>query len=101
MDGGYSVPMVLYIDALSVHAAVCATFIKTPAEQGILCHLLWLRELLDCNVLHAFVWVDTRDMIADGMTKGAIDREDIHKVMDGTVQLIKECKFWRPKHLDK
>ena len=97
--GGHEVPMVLYIDALSVFAATTATFVKTPAENGVLCHLLFLRELLDHNVLHAFVWCDTRDMLADGLTKGAVDRAAIHAVMNGTCELVKVCKVWRPAHL--
>ena len=35
-DGGYSLPMVLYIDAMSVFAAITATYIKHPAEKGLL-----------------------------------------------------------------
>ena len=98
-NGGYAIPMVLYLDALSVYAAVTATFIKTPADNGVLCHLQYLRELLDHNVLHALAWTDTRDMLADGMTKGAVERDAIHDVMDGTIKVAHAMKIWRPKHL--
>ena len=98
-EGGYAVPMSLYIDALSVYAAVTATFVKIPAENGALCHLLYLRELLECNVLHALIWTDTRDMLADGLTKGAVDREALHQIMSGDVIVTKEMKLWRPKRL--
>ena len=90
--------MVLYIDALSVYAAIIATFIKTPADQSVLCHLQYIRELLDHDVLRALVWLDTRDMIADGMTKGSIDRFELHQAMEGIVGASQECKIWRPKH---
>ena len=98
-DGGYLIPMALYIDALSVYAAITATFVKTPADNGALCHLLYLRELLDHGVLHALIWVDTRDMLADGLTKGSIDRTLIHSLMEGSVISTHEMKCWRPKRL--
>ena len=96
-NGGYSVPMVLYIDALSVYAAVTAVFIKTPADQSVLCHLHYLRELLDHNVLRALVWSDTRDMIADGLTKGAVDRTALHEAMSGIINMRQVCKLWHIK----
>ena len=34
--GGYAVPMIVYIDAMSVYAAVTASFIKIPADNGML-----------------------------------------------------------------
>ena len=86
-NGRYDVPMVLYIDALSVYAAIPATFIKTPAEQSVLCHLQYVRELLDHDVLRALIWTDTRDMLGDGLTKGSIDRAALHDVMNGTVSM--------------
>ena len=69
MYGGY-VPMGLYLDAKSVFAAVTATFIKPPAEKSLLCHIQYIRELLDTRVLQYLFWIDTRDMTSDGLTKG-------------------------------
>ncbi|MFM7988623.1 MAG: hypothetical protein ACKPKO_55855, partial [Candidatus Fonsibacter sp.] len=34
--GNYHVPMIVYIDAMSVFAAVTASFIRIPADNGIL-----------------------------------------------------------------
>ena len=93
--------MCVYIDAMSVHASVTATFIKTPAEAGILCHLLWLRELLDNDVLFAICWLDTRDMLADGLTKGAVERIALHDMMEGKLEIKHPAKLWRPSHLMK
>ena len=45
--GGFALPMVLYIDALSVYAAVTALQIKIPADSSVLCYLQYLRELLE------------------------------------------------------
>ena len=55
--------MALYVDAMSVFAATTATFIKTPAEKSLLCHVQFLRDLLDKKVLTSLLWIDTRDMI--------------------------------------
>jgi hypothetical protein len=95
--GGYSVPYVLYLDALSVYASVTATFIKTPADNSVLFHLKYVRELLDNHVLSALCWADTRDMIADGLTKGTIDRQALHEVMTGSCQVSHDMKMWHPK----
>ena len=67
MDGGF-VPLSRSIDAKSVYAAVTATFIKRPADRSLLCHIQYLRELLDRRILPCLTWLDTRDMSADGLT---------------------------------
>ncbi len=36
--GGYQIPMVLYLDALSVYASITQTFQKTPADQSVRIH---------------------------------------------------------------
>ena len=54
MEGGY-IPVLLYVDAKSVFAAVTATFVKTPAEKSLLCHVQYLRELLDKGVLQQII----------------------------------------------
>ena len=79
---------------MSVFAAVTATFVKIPAEKSLLSHVQYLRELLDTKVLEALIWIDTRDMIADGMTKGAVDREAIHQCMRGVWQLQHAARVW-------
>ena len=97
--GNFTIPMVLYIDAMSVFAAVTAVFVKTPAEKSFLYHVQLLRELLDHGALAAIVWLDTRDMISDGLTKGAVPRDALLQVMDGIYRLTQEAKIWRPKVL--
>jgi len=93
----FAVNMVLQIDALSVFAAVTATQLKAPAEKGLICHVQWLREMLDTRVIDCLMWIDTRDMLADGMTKGAVDREELHKLMAGYQEFKYEFKMWSSK----
>ena len=42
-------------------------------------------------------WFDTRDMCADGLTKGAVERTAIHSIMDGNMKLSHEPKVWTSK----
>ena len=67
--GEYSVPLLMHIDATIVFAAVTASFINIPADNGMLSHVEYMRQLLDCRVVTALGWTDTRDMVADGATK--------------------------------
>ena len=80
--GGWNVKLSLYVDAMSVYAAATATFIKIPAEKPLLSHTQYTRELLGTKVLEAPVWLDTRDMVADGLTKGSVDRDALHTCMN-------------------
>ena len=66
--------MVICIAATSELAAVTASFIKIPADKGMLSHVQYVREHVDSRVLTAISWTDTRGMVADGATKGSIDR---------------------------
>ena len=69
------------LDAMSVFAAVTATHIKIPAEKSLLSHVQYVRELLDRSIIDCLLWFDTRDMGADGMTKGSVDRQVIVSIM--------------------
>eukprot|EP00969_Alexandrium_andersonii_P030925 1350367-Alexandrium_andersonii.AAC.1 len=68
---------------MSVFAACAAGFAKTPAENGMLSHARYLRELLDTRALKASAWTDTRGAVAVG-TKGAVDRELFRLAVSGT-----------------
>ena len=56
-----------------------------------------MRELLARRVLGDIVWIDTRDMSADGLTKGAVSRELLHQVMDGSMNIHHKTEQWKPK----
>ena len=96
MHGGY-IPTALYFDAKSVYAAIIATFIKPPAEKSLLCHIRYIRELLDKGIIQFLFWIDTRDMTADGLTKGSVDRNTLHALMDGVQELQHEFAQWKSK----
>ena len=92
--GGWNVKLSLYVDAMSVYAAVTATFIKTPAEKSLLSHFQYIRDLLDTKVLEALVWLYTRDFVADGLTKGSVDRDALHACMHGIWLLQHSAQSW-------
>lgn len=113
-QGGWATRIILAIDAMSIFSAITATQIKIPADSSLLSHLQYLRELLDHQVLNVFWWIDTRDMRADGLTKGAIDRVALHTAMEGAIAMSAEMhqfisppnavpaySLWTCEHLDK
>ena len=79
---------------MGVFAAVAETFLKIPAGNSLLLHVQYIRELLDTHVLDALLWLDTRDMMADGLTKGSVEREALHAVMRGEWTLEHACRCW-------
>eukprot|EP00969_Alexandrium_andersonii_P372228 15481272-Alexandrium_andersonii.AAC.1 len=66
---------------MSAYAACTAGYVKIPADDVMLSHVQYLRELLDQRTLKALAWTDARDMVAGGATKGAVDRELRHLAM--------------------
>ena len=61
-------------DARSVFDAVMASDPADPQECSLKLHLLSLRDRLASGTVRRFFWCDTRDMLADGLTKGGVDR---------------------------
>eukprot|EP00974_Lingulodinium_polyedra_P056492 5433924-Lingulodinium_polyedra.AAC.1 len=55
LSGGF-IPTALHLDAKSVLVAVTATFIEQPAEKSLLCHVQFLRALLDKRILKYRFW---------------------------------------------
>ncbi len=93
--GGWAIRIILAVDAYSVYSAVTAQMVKTPAEQSLLAHLQYLRELLDEGILEYLSWLDTRDMASDGLTKGSVERTQLHQLMDGLLCVSHEASSWR------
>jgi hypothetical protein len=94
---GWKVEIDLAVDAYSVYAAVTASQVKAPAEKALLSHVQYLRELLDRKICTHLVWLDTRDMVTDGLTKGSVDRSAIDLLMSGTYQWTHKAEFWHTK----
>ena len=69
---------------------------KVPTARTRLGHIAWLRELMEVGVVHSVQWCDTRDMTADGHTKGSIDRELLVALMAGNQSYSHEVKTYAP-----
>ncbi len=94
-EGDWYTMMILGLDAYSVFSAVTANTVKVPSDSSLLAHIQYLRELLDRGVLDQLWWVDTRDMWADGLTKGVVDRDALHAAMDGLVSPTQGVHMWK------
>ena len=64
-----------------------------PADSAMLPRVPYIREQLDTHVLAARCWVDTCDMLTDGITKGVVDRVASHQITSGTVVVNCEAKL--------
>ena len=78
------------IDARSVFDALAADEIRPPSEISLIMMLCGIKEMLRTGVMRRMWWVDTRDMVADGLNKGACSRE-------GLLQLG-ETGVWKVNH---
>ena len=89
-DDGWMSPLVwthVMIDAKSVYESLKAKIFKPPVENSLSGHVLWLREMHTKGLIQNIVWTDTRDMYADGLTKGVIKRDALRELMKGTMKL--------------
>jgi len=77
----------IMIDAKSVYESLRSTVFKPPVENSLSGHVLWLREMHSKGLISCIVWTDTRDMYADGLTKGVIKRDALFEVMSGILKL--------------
>ena len=57
--------------------------------------------MLDNGVASAIVWLDTTDMISEGLTKGAASRDALMAVLDGHLKFAYAAKAWSPKVLQQ
>ena len=94
-EGGLAFSIWVCIDAMSVLAAVSAEAVRAPTEKSLMGHVLWLRELADRGVLKGIAWVDTRDMLSDGLTKGSVARDLIDAALTGTWAIQHTPKEWQ------
>ena len=79
-------PLDVSVDARAVYDAVSATDTCEPAGSSLKLHLLSVRNRMESGIIRRLHWVDTRDMLADGLTKGGIDKQLLHQVRNN-------CRF--------
>ena len=86
----------LTIDAESVYKSITSKDFKVPTEKTLLGHISWIREFLDVGILSYVHLCDTRNMTADGLTKGSIDRQLLIEVMLGIQNYKHDVKSLAP-----
>ena len=59
-------------------------------------HIAWVREQLQLGLITKVAWCDTRDMTADGHTKGSVSRELLLRLMQGQQRFHHEVKIYEP-----
>ena len=74
---GLRPPRDAVIDARSVFDCLAATDLGELVEGSLKLHVLSLRERLSTGALRRLYWSDTRDMLADGLTKGSVPRDQL------------------------
>ena len=100
--GGIKFTVTLTTDAESVYKSLTSKDLKVPTEKTLLGHVSWVREMLECGVIKQIRWCDTRDMTADGHTKGVIPRDLLFKVMGGSFVFTQPTKeYTLPKAINK
>ena len=95
--GGLLLEVSLTTDAESVYKSLTSRDLKTPTEKTLLGHVSWIRELLQLGIVKTIRWCDTRDMTADGHTKGCIDRKLLLQVMSGMQKFQHAVKEHTPR----
>ena len=79
-------PLDICVDARAVYDAISATDACEPAESNLKLHLISVRDMMTRNMIRRLYWVDARDTLADGLTKGGVDRTLLTRVCN-------ECRF--------
>ena len=94
------------VDAKAVFDCITAQCPRTPTDKPLFLHALSMREYSEACWVDRLWWLDTLAMLADGMTKGSIDREALIKVcQQGLWEILgaaPQCKRLRDagEHLD-
>ena len=84
----------LATDCRSVFDSLAAAELKVPSEGSLVLLLHQLKEGLRSFNLRRIWWVDTTDMTADGLTKGAIARTALLQLSNGgKYNCLKPCKL--------
>ena len=74
-NGQLPLSIVAVIDAQSVFDALRVSELRTPSEGSLMLMMCGIKEMLRSGSLRRLFWVDTTDMVADGLGKGTVSRQ--------------------------
>jgi hypothetical protein len=80
-NGGFITPVMLFLDAKSVCDAIESDN-DNSADKSMIFHVKAFRHMFMTGQLASSTWLDTRDVLADGLTKGKIDRHALMKALN-------------------
>ena len=96
--GDHFIKVILMIDSYGLFTATSKEDPAPGTDGSMLFHVKALRHLLDNSNLQALSWIDNRDMIADGLTKGKPSREDMNSVLNsGHWVRSHDVHYWAPR----
>ena len=84
-------PLELIIDAKAVYDAIVVHEYNMPTEATLVNHLHSIREQVRDGRVARLWWIDTRDMVADGLNKGGLPRDPILQLCEEGCWTLKEC----------
>ena len=94
--GPLSTPTELCTDSFSIYSYLRTQHLKFPTDKGTFYHLAHLHQACERQLLQKLTWVDTRDMVMDGMTKGKLDRKTLKELMNGTWKIEHKQEHFLP-----
>ena len=74
-SGKFPIPLQAAVDCKSIFDSLKLPETKLPIEATLILLLLQVKEMLVKGSLQSLWWIDTRDMIADGLNKGLVSRK--------------------------
>ena len=84
-------PLELIIDAKAVYDAIVVPEYNMPTEATLVNHLHSVREQVRDGRIARLWWIDTRDMVADGLNKGGLPRDPILHLCERGKWILSEC----------
>ena len=87
-NGQNTLELLAFLDARSVYDCVAAADTKSTTDQMMLIHALKLKDCLALRLVSNLFWIDTRDMLADGLNKGIVSREALQELCSRGLWMI-------------
>jgi hypothetical protein len=91
--GELLLPIEICTDCRSIFDSLSATETKVPTESSLVLILNSVKQLMQAHVVKYLSWINTHDMLADGLTKGGVSRKALFELSDTGV--------WKLKHVSK
>jgi hypothetical protein len=93
-DGTLAIGIDLFTDCRSIYDALKTDELRIPTEAGLYPLLLILKHLLKVGVVKRLYWIDTADMLADGLNKGSIARAALLQVPSSSQWILRFPAKW-------